>query len=394
LRFPAFAPFPLGVLLRSLVRIYFKLFTFWPSKPPVRLIAASGTSAIRGIIPLCRKCYDPPQEFPVSLSRFLDKQFIDVIQWNEPEPGVLAYRYPMQDMEIQNGGQLTVRESEMALFVNEGRIADVFAPGLYTLNTHNLPVLTDLLNWDKEFESPFKSDVYFFSAHLQIDQKWGTATPITVRDKEFGAVRVRAYGIYSYRLIDPRTFFTQVSGTRQTYTVGELEDQLRNTIVARMTDIFSNADIAYLDMTANESALADKIAAVVAPAFKALGLELTQFVVENISLPEELQKALDQRIGMKMVGDLDRYTQYAAAESMTLAAANPSGAAGLGVGLAAGAAVGQSMGASLHPTPPLSTVPATTGPTDLPTGPTKFCIACGHPIPQRANFCPDCGKPQ
>jgi membrane protease subunit (stomatin/prohibitin family) len=324
----------------------------------------------------------------VNLGSFLHKQFIDVIQWNEPEPGVLAYRYPMQDMEIQNGGQLTVRESEMALFVDEGRIADVFGPGLHTLTTANLPLLTDLKNWDKDFESPFKSDVYFFSTHLQIDQKWGTATPITVRDKEFGAVRVRAYGIYSYRIADPRTFFTQVSGTRQTYTVGELEDQLRNTLIARMTDIFANSDLQYLDMTANESALADKIAEQIKPSFAALGLELNQFVVENISLPEELQKSLDSRIGMNMVGDIDRFTQFAAAQSMTIAAANTGGAAGLGMGLGAGAAVAQVMASSLHP------VAAAAISTGTPTVDSKFCIACGHAIPARSNFCPDCGKPQ
>src|SRR5471030_2195083 len=181
----------------------------------------------------------------MSLRDFLTKQLIDVIQWTEPEDGILAWRYPMQDMEIQNGAQLTVRESQMAAFVNEGAIADVFGPGLYTLATRNLPLLTDLNNWDKGFESPFKSDVYFFSTHLQIDQKWGTATPITIRDKEFGAVRVRAYGIYSYRISDPHLFFTQVSGTRQSYTVSELEDQLRNTIVARMTDVFAASDVSF-----------------------------------------------------------------------------------------------------------------------------------------------------
>jgi membrane protease subunit (stomatin/prohibitin family) len=135
----------------------------------------------------------------MSLRSFIGKQFIAVIQWNEDEDGVLAYRYPMQDMEIETGGQLTVRESQMAAFVNEGRIADVFGPGLYTLNTRNLPLLTDLMNWDKAFESPFKSDVYFFSTRLQIDQRWGTATPITIRDKEYGAVRLRGYGIYTYQ---------------------------------------------------------------------------------------------------------------------------------------------------------------------------------------------------
>ncbi len=192
------------------------------------------------------------------------------------------------------------------------------------------------LNWDQGLQSPFKSDVYFFSTHQQIDQKWGTATPITVRDKEFGAVRLRGYGIYSYRLADPRTFFTQVSGTRQTYTVAELEDQLRNTIIARMTDIFSASDIAFLDMTANEAALGAKIADQVKPAFTALGLELSQFVVENISLPDELQKSLDSRIGMNMVGDIDKYTQFATAQSLSVAAANPGGTAGIGVGIGAG----------------------------------------------------------
>jgi membrane protease subunit (stomatin/prohibitin family) len=241
----------------------------------------------------------------VTLKQFLGKQFIDVIQWNEPEDGMLAYRYPMQDMEIQNGGQLTVRESQLAAFVNEGKIADVFGPGLHTLNTRNLPLLTDLLNWDKEFESPFKSDVYFFSTRLQIDQKWGTSTPITIRDKEFGAVRLRGYGIYTYKISDPRIFFTKVTGTRTRYYVTELEGQLRETIVARMTDILASSDVSFLDMAKNQAALGQKIAEQMKPAFAALGLELDQFVVESISLPEELTKVMDQRIGMSMAGIWD-----------------------------------------------------------------------------------------
>jgi membrane protease subunit (stomatin/prohibitin family) len=331
----------------------------------------------------------------MTLAQFLGKQFIDVIQWNEPGPGILSWRYPMLDQEIQNGGKLTVRESEMALFVDQGKIADVFGPGLYTLNTQNLPILTDLKNWDKDFESPFKSDVYFFSTHQEIDQKWGTATPITIRDKEFGAIRVRAYGIYSYRIADPRMFFTQVSGTRETYYVADLEDQLRNTIVARMTDIFANSDLTYLDMTANETALSAKILDGIKPTFAGLGLELTQFVVENISLPDELQKSLDQRIGMNMVGDLDKYSQFAAAQAMNTAAANTGGAAGLGAGLGAGAAIGQVMSASLH-APSEAAAPAgvaASAPAAEAAG-TKFCIACGHSIPGRAAFCPDCGKAQ
>src|SRR3989454_3661055 len=162
----------------------------------------------------------------MSLRDFLKKQFIDVIHWTEPADGILAIRYPMQDMEIQNGGQLTVRESEMAAFVNEGRIADVFSPGLYTLNPQTLPLLTNLMNWDKAFQSPFKSDVYFFSTRMQVDQKWGTMTPVTIRDKDIGPIRLRAYGIYSYKIADPKLFYTKISGSRELYTAAELAGQL------------------------------------------------------------------------------------------------------------------------------------------------------------------------
>ena len=338
----------------------------------------------------------------MSLRDFLAKQFISVIEWNEPADGILAYRYPMQDMEIENGGQLTVSESQMAAFVNEGKIADIFGPGLHTLNTRNLPLLTDLMNWDKAFESPFKSEVYFFSTRLQIDQKWGTATPITVRDKEFGAVRLRCYGIYSYRIADPRAFFNQISGTRDKYFAADLEGQLRDTIVARMTGIFANSDLSFLDMAANQSALAEKIVEQMKPAFAALGLALDQFVVENISLPEELQKVFDQRIGMNMVGDLGRYTLYAAAESLDLSAANSSGAAGMGMGLGAGAAVAQVLQSSLRsvtPGAPPAAAPALIGVPSAAASPaaaqgSKFCIECGHSLPLSAKFCAECGKPQ
>lgn len=322
----------------------------------------------------------------MSIRDFLVKQLIDVIQWTETDETLLAYRYPMQDMEIQNGGQLTVRESQMALFVNEGRIADLFGPGLYTLTTRNLPVLTDLMNWDKGFESPFKSDVYFYSLRLRLDQKWGTATPITIRDKEFGAVRLRGYGIYSYRISDPKAFYTNVSGTRDSYYVSDLEGQLRNTIVAKMTDIFAPSDVAFVDMAANQAKLAEKIAAGLKPAFAGLGLELCQFVVENLSLPDELQKVLDQRIGMNMAGDPARYAQFQAAQSMPIAAANPGGAAGAGVGLGAGLAMAQSMMGALK-------APAAETPRAAAVD-SKFCMDCGGAMPKHAKFCPDCGKPQ
>ncbi|MGO9229488.1 MAG: SPFH domain-containing protein [Bryobacteraceae bacterium] len=324
----------------------------------------------------------------MSLREFLVKQLIDVIQWTETADDILAIRYPMQDMEIQNGGQLTVRESQVALFVNEGRIADVFAPGLYTLNTRNLPVLTDLMNWDKGFESPFKSDVYFFSTRLRMDQKWGTATPITIRDKEFGAVRLRGYGIYSYRIADPKLFYTNVSGTREIYYVSDLEGQLRNTIVAKMTDVFAPSDVAFVDMAANQAKLAGQIAEAMKPVFANFGLEMTQFVVENLSLPDELQKVLDQRIGATMAGDLGRYTQFQAAQALPVAAANPGGAAGVGVGLGAGMTMAQTMMGAIK-APPDAPAPAAAV-----AGESKFCIECGQSMPTRAKFCPKCGKSQ
>ena len=328
----------------------------------------------------------------MSIRDFLKKQFIDVIHWTEPGDGILAYRYPMQDMEIQNGGQLTVRESQMAAFVNEGTISDIFKPGLYTLNTHTLPILTNLQNWDKAFQSPFKSDVYFFSTRLQINQRWGTPNSITIRDKEFGAVRLRAFGIYSYRLSDPRTFYTNLSGTREEYTVADLEGQLRNTIVGRMSDAFANSQVPFLDMAANQVALGQKIAEFLKPTFTELGLTLDSFVVENLSLPDELQKLLDQRIGMNMVGDLNRYTQYQVAQSMPIAAANEGGgAAGIGVGLGAGLTMAQQMMNSMKPAEPQA--PAAAAPSPAAGPETKFCQECGKPIPRSSKFCPECGKP-
>jgi membrane protease subunit (stomatin/prohibitin family) len=342
----------------------------------------------------------------MSLRDFLAKQFIDVIQWTEPDDGTLAFRFPMQDMEIQNGGKLTVRDSQMALFVNEGRVADAFAPGLYTLSTHTLPLLTNLMNWDKAFQSPFKSDVYFFSTRLKTNQHWGTPTPVTIRDKEFGAVRLRAYGIYSYRLSEPRIFYNKVSGSRDIYRVEDLEGQLRNTIVGRMSDTFGESNVPFLDMAANQVELGKKIGEQLAPMFADLGLMLDSFVVENLSLPDELQKRLDERIGMNMVGDMGRYTQFEVAQAVPVAAANEGGggAAGVGAGLGAGLAMAQSFVNAMRPAAggPPPAAPAPAGPTEgssaapaAATGAeTKFCLECGKSIPKKAKFCPECGKAQ
>lgn len=283
----------------------------------------------------------------MGLFDFIAKQFIDVIHWTEPGDGILAYRFPMADMEIQYGAQLTVRESQMALFVNEGTVADVFNAGRFELKTQTIPILTNLKNWDKFFESPFKSDVYFFSTRLQLDRKWGTPNPITIRDKEFGIVRLRAFGIYAYRIADPKKFYTEVSGTREGYTVDDLDGQLRNTLIGAMTDLFAGSDVPFLDMAANQDEFGARLKEKMLPTFERYGLTLDSLVVQNVSLPEDLQKVLDQRIGMNMVGDLGKYTQYQVANSIPTAAANEGGVAGAGAGLGAGMAMGQAMAAAV-----------------------------------------------
>jgi membrane protease subunit (stomatin/prohibitin family) len=298
----------------------------------------------------------------MGLGSFIKKQFIDILQWNEDEDGVLAWRYPMEDFEIQYGASLTVRESQMAVFLNEGNIADVFGPGMYKLTTQTLPVLTYLRNWDKLFESPFKSDVVFFSTRLQLGRKWGTPQPITIRDKDFGMVRLRAFGMYSYKLADPRKFYTEISGTRSSYTRDELEQQLRNMVVSTMTAALGGSSIPFLDMAANQGLMADQIKLSLAPVFERYGVALDNFVVENVSLPEELQKALDTRISMGMVGDMAKYTQYQVASSVPLAAQNEGGLAGVGAGLSAGVVMGQTMAdamkAAQAPAAPAAAAPA------------------------------------
>ena len=284
----------------------------------------------------------------MALMDFIKKQFIDVIHWTEEADGVLAYRFPMADMEIQNGAQLTVRESQMAVFVNEGVIADVFGPGLYKLTTNTLPLLTNLKNWDKMFASPFKSDVYFFSTRLQLDRKWGTPNAITVRDKDFGAVRMRAFGIYSYRIADPRLFHKEVSGTREAYTVSDLDGQLRNSLIAALTNAFGASGTAFLDMAGNQGLLADTVKKQLEPMFAKMGLGLDTLFVENVSLPEEIQKMLDTRIGMNMIGDMNKYTQYQTANAIPIAAANEGGGlAAMGANLAVGVGIGNQMASSM-----------------------------------------------
>ena len=284
----------------------------------------------------------------MALMDFIKKQFIDVLQWTEDSDGTLAWRYPMAGMEIQNGATLVVRESQMALFVDEGKVADVFGPGTYKLTTQTLPVLTYLKNWDKLFESPFKSDVYFFSTRQQVDQKWGTPQPITVRDAEFGAVRIRAFGNYAYRVVDPKKFHTEISGTREAYTVQDLDGQLRGLIMQQISVAIAQSKIPFLDLAANQLLFAQALSQALNPAMEGYGLKLEAMTVQSISLPEELQKVLDQKIGMGMVGnDMGKFMQYQTAQAIPKmaegvgAGGDAGGLAGAGLGMGAGVAMGQ-----------------------------------------------------
>ena len=296
----------------------------------------------------------------MALMDFIRKQFIDIIQWTEDDEDTLAWRFPMAEMEIQNGAALTVRESQMALFINEGQIADLFAPGRYKLTTQTLPVLTYLKNWDKLFESPFKSDVYFFSMRQRIDQKWGTPQPITIRDKDFGAVRLRAFGNYSFRVADPKLFHGQISGTRERYTTRELDGQLRGLVLQNISNAIAGSDIPFLDLAANLQAFAAALTRELQPEFAKLGLQVENLTVQNISMPEELQKIMDQKIGMGMVGnDMGKFMQYQTAQAIPKFAegSGGSGIAGDAMGLGAGVALGQVLAQNLqqglqgHPAP-------------------------------------------
>lgn len=263
-------------------------------------------------------------------------EFVDVIEWTDSSTDTMVYRFERYGNEIKYAAMLTVRESQIAILVNEGRIADVYKPGLYKLETQNMPILTTLQSWPYGFNSPFKAEVYFFNMRRFTDLKWGTKNPIMLRDKEFGAVRLRAYGTYAVRIKDPEVFSKEIVGTNGHFRTGEISDQLRNLITSRFSSIIGEADIPILDLAANYDELSNFISTRLTPEFLEYGLEVNNLLVENISLPEEVEKALDKRTSIGIVGNLNDYTRYQAAEAMQAAAENPSGMASAGVGMGVG----------------------------------------------------------
>jgi membrane protease subunit (stomatin/prohibitin family) len=274
----------------------------------------------------------------------LKGELIDIIEWNETTDNqLLAYRFPRYNNEIKYGAKLVVREGQAAVFVNQGQLADVFPPGTYSLETRNLPLLSTLLGWMYGFESPFKAEVYFVSTKRWTDQKWGTQNPIMLRDPEFGPVRVRAFGTYAVQVSDPATFLRQLIGTDPSFETFEITGQLRSLIVSRFTDAIGKMGVGVLDFAGNYAKMGQDAQLKMSDEFANMGLKLVTFVVENISLPPEVEQALDTRTKMSVTGDLNRYTQYKTAEAIGTAAANPGGMAGVGAQLAAGVAIGSQM---------------------------------------------------
>ena len=276
-------------------------------------------------------------------------ELIDIVEWLDDSNDTLAWRFERHGNEIKNGAQLIVREGQRAVFVDQGRLADVFDPGRYELQTSNLPILSTLQGWKHGFESPFKAEVYFISTRQFTDLKWGTKNPIILRDAEFGPIRLRAFGSYALRVGDPGAFLREIVGTDGHFTADEITEQLRNIVVSRVADLVAESAIPALDLAANYDELGGFVKERISPEFLGMGIDLTQFLVENISLPEAVEKVLDERTSMGIVGDLSKYTQFQAAQAMRDAASNEGGgglaAGGMGAGL--GMAMGQAMAQGL-----------------------------------------------
>jgi len=278
----------------------------------------------------------------------LTREFVDIIEWTEPSQNdILAYRFPRSDNEIKNGAKLIVREGQAAAFVKEGQLADVKTPGMYTLDTNNMPILSKILGWKYGFESPFKCEVYFVSTRQWTDQKWGTQNPVLMRDPEFGPVRVRAFGTYAFKVIDPGTFIREVVSTDPMFEVFEIANQFRNAIVSRFVDTLGSQQIPLLDLVGNYERVSKLALDRISPELAKMGIALTQFFVENVSVPPEVEAAIDKRSQMGVLGNLDQYAKFQSAEAIRDAAKNPGGMAGVGVGFGAGAAIGNQMGAAL-----------------------------------------------
>jgi membrane protease subunit (stomatin/prohibitin family) len=307
-------------------------------------------------------------------------QFIEVIEWLDNTGGTMVYRFPVQGQEIKNGAQLIVRESQAAVFVHEGQVADVFTPGKYEIDGGNTPILSKLGAWKYGFNSPFKSEVYFVNTKQFTDMKWGTSNPVMLRDADFGIVRLRAFGAYSLRVQDPSNFIKEIAGTNAQFSTEDIDGQLKRAIVTEFSDALGELKIPALDLAAQYKEIGESIRTKINEDFRAWGLEVTKFFVENVSLPPEVEAAMDKRSSMGALGDAQRYMQFQAADALRDAAQNEGGGAGLGAGLGAGFAVGGQMANVFGQQQQGGGGAATTA-----------CPACGHANTATAKFCADCG---
>jgi len=328
----------------------------------------------------------------MSIFKFIKNQLIEVIEWTDSSTDTMVYRFPVHNKEIKMGAQLTVRESQTAVFVNEGQIADVFPPGRYQLSTQNMPVLTKLKSWKYGFNSPFKAEVYFVNTKQFTHQKWGTSNPIMMRDQEFGMLRFRAFGIYAFRVVEPARFLKELFGTNSTFTVQDITDQLRKIITSGLADMVAESQIPALDLSMHYDELGQQCQFKLKPRFDEYGLDITSLVIENISLPKEVEDVLDKRTSMGILGDLNKYTQYQAAEALRDAAKNEgSGTVGAGMGLGAGAAFGGMVANAINQQPQQPQQPQQTQ-QPLPPA-THACSKCNSAVPEGFKFCGDCGTP-
>ncbi|MEI7669672.1 MAG: SPFH domain-containing protein, partial [Pseudomonadota bacterium] len=263
----------------------------------------------------------------------LKGEFVDIIEWTDSSNDTMVWRFPRYQNEIKMGAKLTVRESQVAVFVNEGKMADVYQPGMYDLQTQNMPLMTTLKGWKFGFNSPFKAEVYFVNTKQFTNQKWGTKNPIMIRDAEFGPIRIRAFGNYAIRIMDAKLFLKEIAGTDNQFTTEEITDQLRNLVITRFTDAIAESKIPVLDMASNYDELSKFVGEKINPEFKEMGIEVTKLLIENISLPPEVEAALDKRSSMGIIGNLGAYAQFQAANSMEKAAENGNSIMGAGMGM-------------------------------------------------------------
>ncbi len=356
----------------------------------------------------------------MGLFNFFKGEFIEVVHWEDASQDTMVYKFPMVDkQQIKDGAQLIVRPSQVAIFVYEGQVADVYQPGKYTLNTETTPILTSLSNWKTRFENHFKTDVYFVNTKQFTNQRWGTTNPIMMRDADFGMLRLRGYGIYSFRVDDPVVFLKEVFGSNKFYTVDNINEHLKSLIVSSASDVIAEAKIPAMDLSTQYDEIGQMAMGRINERFSVFGLTISDFAVENLSLPQSVEEAIDKRTQMGALGDLNQYMKFQSAEAIRDAAQNTGGGmAGMGAGLGAGMGIGQMMkdgmsqpSQSESPSQPTQPTPQTGSGEKCPSCGTvnaagakfcrecggsfsKTCVACGHAIASDAKFCRECGASQ